>query len=129
MSGITEWPDRFKQRFDALKTDKRLSQDELAARLGVKQPTVSRWLKGQRTPSLEQFELLAVAIDVQLEWLMFGAVERVTDEERGLLTDYRAAEDKGKYTVRTVAHMAAGKPDPAEELITMSGAQLKPEHS
>ena len=111
MNGITGWNKRFLHRFNELKSEKHLSQDELAAKLHVKQPTVSRWLKGQRTPSLDQFEQLAEAIDTPLEWLMFGAVERVTDDERELLSDYRTAEDRGKDTIRTVAHMASCKQD------------------
>ncbi len=113
MSGITGWPQRLSQRFETLKSEKRLSQETLAAQLNVKQPTVSRWLKGQRTPSLDQFALLAAAIDMPLEWLMFGDVEKVTKDERDLLNSYRDAPENTKSTIRTVAHMATGTTDPA----------------
>ncbi len=113
MSGITGWPQRLNQRFETLKAEKRLSQESLAVKLNVKQPTVSRWLKGKRTPSLEQFELLAAAIGTPLEWLMFGDVEKVTKDERDLLNSYRIAPENTKSTIRNVAHIATGKTDPA----------------
>lgn len=49
-----------------------LTQDALAARLGVSQPTVNRWETGENEPGHGQIERLAEALSTVPEWLAFG---------------------------------------------------------
>lgn len=48
-----------------------ITQNELAARIGVRQKDISRWETGERTPSIETFvdicKALQVSADVLLE--------------------------------------------------------------
>ena len=41
-----------------------MSQSRLAEKIGVKQPTVSHYIKGDKLPSLDTFANLCVALDV-----------------------------------------------------------------
>lgn len=70
---IEAWRDRFRQRFEEMKAEKKMSQQDLANKVGREQVTISRWLRGINSPeSLEDFARLAEALDVSPEWLIFG---------------------------------------------------------
>ena len=49
----------------ALRLRKGFTQGDLAEKLGVEQPTVQRWEKGKREPSLGQLIELARALDIE----------------------------------------------------------------
>jgi transcriptional regulator with XRE-family HTH domain len=49
--------------------EQELDQAEFAARMGVHQATVSRWLKGLRTPSASQYERLMAKTGLTFEEL------------------------------------------------------------
>lgn len=70
---------------------RRLSQGELARRVGVSQPTVSEWENGKTEPTVDNMRALAVELHVCFEWLATGRGRR----------DYRpgAAEPPAEYRV------------------------------
>lgn len=51
---------------------KRLSQGELARRIGVSQPTISDWENGKTEPTVDNMRSLAVELEVCFEWLATG---------------------------------------------------------
>ncbi|SMF53056.1 helix-turn-helix domain-containing protein [Pseudogulbenkiania subflava] len=51
---------------------KRLSQGELARRVGVSQPAISDWENGKTEPSVDNMRTLAVELGVWFEWLATG---------------------------------------------------------
>lgn len=51
---------------------KRLSQGELARRVGVTQPSISDWETGKSEPSVDNLRILAVELNVWFEWLATG---------------------------------------------------------
>lgn len=52
--------------------DKHMTQHELAARIGVHDPTLSKWMTGQRQPSAYALLRISRVLDVTVEKLMEG---------------------------------------------------------
>ena len=52
--------------------DKHLTQHELAARIGVHDPTLSKWMTGQRQPSAYALLRISRVLGVTVEKLMEG---------------------------------------------------------
>lgn len=78
-----------------------LSQQALAEKLGVKQPSVSAWLKGDSRPDAVQRDALEVTLGIPREW--WRKPEEQERLERLLL------EDTGEHPV--VKHDATGTED------------------
>ena len=53
-----------------LRTEKDLSQDELAAKIFVTRQAVSRWETGETTPNVETLKLLSVFFNVSINTLL-----------------------------------------------------------
>ena len=72
-----------------------LTQQEMASKLGYKMLTISRWERGERTPSLNDLSKLAELYGVNLHWLLTGEgrmfrfevpdIPGIEDDERELL--------------------------------------------
>jgi len=60
------------RRFQTIRLDKKLSQTDFAARLGVSQRTVSRIEKGERFPKSDLLEKVCDEFGVSLSWLVRG---------------------------------------------------------
>ncbi|MCH5289954.1 MAG: helix-turn-helix transcriptional regulator [Treponema sp.] len=63
---------------------RQMTQRDLAARLGVSEVTVSRWLSGERTPSIETMGKIANALGTTISYLLSenrGSVEQRPAEE------------------------------------------------
>jgi transcriptional regulator with XRE-family HTH domain len=87
----------FAKRLAKAMGDARITQAVLAKRLGVTQPTVSRWLSGSM-PQMKVSIALCSALGVQHEWLIFGIEKltalQITDEMRRRLIEARKREGK-----------------------------------
>ena len=57
-----------------------VSQRELARRIGVKGPVVNRYCTGERIPSSEIVVEIAVALDIEPNWIFDIFVEIVNGE-------------------------------------------------
>lgn len=53
-----------------LRTEKDLSQDELAAKIFVTRQAVSRWETGETTPNIETLKLLSAFFNVSINTLL-----------------------------------------------------------
>lgn len=53
-----------------LRTEKKMTQDELAEKVFVTRQAVSRWEKGETTPNVETLKLLAGVFDVSINTLL-----------------------------------------------------------
>lgn len=60
------------QRIQKSRKEKKLTQKELAAQLGLATGTIQQYELGKRQPRLEQFKVIASALDVDVNWLMNG---------------------------------------------------------
>lgn len=61
---------QFKERLKELRSEKELSQTQLAKELGVSQRSVSNWETGVRQPDFETLEKLANFFAVSTDYLL-----------------------------------------------------------
>lgn len=123
------------QRARNVMRDKRVTQDELAARLEVTQGGLQHWLSGSREPSLERIDQIADNLGVPGSYLTHGvtADDLCTDLEdpaRRILRRLIAAQRNGQTSpalwaaieqVMDLAGVAKGSARPL-------GAPIAPEH-
>ncbi len=62
----------FGNRLYNLRKNKKLSQNDLAKKLGFSQSSINYWEKGQRIPSIEAARTIADFFDVTLNYLLYG---------------------------------------------------------
>lgn len=55
-----------------LRTDKKLSQSELGAMVGVTNKAISKWENGEALPRLERLKMLATIFEISVEDLVSG---------------------------------------------------------
>lgn len=60
----------FKERLSGLMKEYGYNQVELANRSGVKQNTISAWLKDKKQPNLTSLWLIADCFDVSIDYLV-----------------------------------------------------------
>lgn len=60
------------QRIQKARKEKKLTQKELAAKLGLATGTIQQYELDKRQPRLEQFRAIASALNVDVNWLMNG---------------------------------------------------------
>ncbi|MBR1911711.1 MAG: helix-turn-helix domain-containing protein [Treponema sp.] len=58
---------------------KGMSQKELASRIGVSEVTVSRWLNGERNPSVRTVEKLAEVLETSASYLLSEEKENLSE--------------------------------------------------
>ena len=60
----------FKTRFKELRTEKGVTQIEIAKKMNMSKMAISHWEKGNSEPSIEQLKLLAEYFDVSIDYLV-----------------------------------------------------------
>lgn len=97
----------FPQRLQALRTERELSQEDLAKRTGLQATAVSHFETGTRKPSFDNLRRLADALETTVDYLMgrtedpvavlaegdqlFRDYENLTTEEREFARDFMAS--------------------------------------
>lgn len=87
------------------RTEKGLSQEELAQKIGVHANHLSRYERDVASPSIEVVEKISLALDVSIDRLVFGKESdiegAVTDKELiSLFKKVQLLNDKQKDTVK-----------------------------
>lgn len=70
----------FEKRIIDLRKEKKISQEELAKKIGVHQNVIGRYERGEVKPSLEIASAIAEVFNVSLDYLT-GKTELIVDEE------------------------------------------------
>ncbi len=108
-------PSEIGARIRATRQERRWTQDDLAAAVGVSRSAVAQWetgRAGQLTPNLTR---IAETLGVGVEFLMFGNDKRTpiqtkTSDELAMLRLYReCVPDDRQLLLRTARRLAAGK--------------------
>lgn len=86
----------FKNRLKQLRTEKGLSQKQLAEMVGAHVMNISRYERGENRPTSEVLSKLANALDTSVDYLMSGSTDDrakalITDKE--LLSQFKRIED------------------------------------
>jgi len=89
----------FGDRLTDIRKKKKISQDELAKKIGVHAPVIGRYERGEVKPSIEVAMNIAEALDVSLDYLVGSTdsqleknivnriqnIQKLTDEDKGHL--------------------------------------------
>lgn len=100
---------------------KKMSQKDLAERLGVTEVTVSRWLSGERDPSIETLNRIAEALDTTTSYFFitddWQTEKKPAEEKNGISTGLKVTF--GVILGLVIAAVAAGllSKDEKEKLV------------
>ena len=89
------------QRIKNARKNKNLSQTELAALLGVSQPTIGNWESGNHEPRHAITSRIAYALDVRHLWLISGMADPV--DGKSLATP--VVGEQGQYLTTPIVHV------------------------
>jgi len=99
-----------------LRTEKELSQRQMAKLLNISQGTYNNWENGNTQPSIEQLIQLATFFGVSVDFLIgfsddFGAIsyKRLNYEEENLITLINGLNEQTKKSVITILEELNGK--------------------
>lgn len=114
------------------RNEAKLTQAELAKKIGISSPTLSSWEQGKSIPDIDKLYELSVVLGVDLvtisgftlsepvpELSSFQSEAKETDaelsnplkpDEQQLVTDYRSFNDEGKEKVREYVADLKGNP-------------------
>jgi len=93
------------KRIKQLKSEKKMTNDELAERTGIAVGTLSKILAGiSESPKLSNFVAICEALNCSLDYIMYGIEENrnnytLDEDEITLVEKYRALDARGKETV------------------------------
>lgn len=99
-------------RIRTVRQDRGLTQEELASRVGVSRSAVAQWETGRAGQVTGNLSRISAALDVNVEFLMFGddknaAAEIRQGDELALLRLYRECEpDDRQILLRTARRLA-----------------------
>ena len=69
----------FKDRLKEVRSRQKLSQNELANRVGVHVTNISRYERGENKPTTQVLSKLAEALEVTTDFLMSGSTDEVAE--------------------------------------------------
>lgn len=92
-------------RIKELRKQKKLSQSDFAAQIGVTQASVSHYENGDRTPDTAFMDKICSAFNVNLNWLVTGTGPMFLSKERA-----RAKEFTATLRLPVIGDIAAGFP-------------------
>lgn len=97
---------KFSERLSHCMQERHLNGNDLAALSGVTAATVSRYLNGLRTPTVDNVVLLADALDVSVDYLL--GRHNVPDDKM-LVSLYSIASSDDKRVLWTLLERYGGK--------------------
>lgn len=86
-----------------------MSQEDLAARAGVRSATVSRYERGQFQPRADKLAPIAEALGTSIDWL-FRGVSSAATEQQNALRAFLASPDGSDVTDDERAELASFRP-------------------
>ena len=110
------------KRIKQLKSEKKMTNDELAEKTGIAVGTLSKILAGiSESPKLSNFVAICEALNCSLDYIMYGIEENsnnytLEESEISLIEKYRALDARGKDTVAAVV----------EKEMELSSVKLEP---
>lgn len=93
---------------------RKITQRELAERIGVSPKVISKYVRGRSTPTLDTLYKIADALDVSVDWLLgrtnepaeFHATEIEDEFKPQVKILYRALKDGSKPSTKTLMMLA-----------------------
>ena len=97
--------DRFAEILKGLRTEKGMTQGDLAVALNTSKQAISNYEHGTRYPKKDMLEAIADLFNVDLDFLTGRKPETMnflSNEEHHIITAYRSASDDTKKAVKNV---------------------------
>lgn len=88
----------FAENLQSIRKEKKLSQEELAEKIGVSRQAVSKWEQGSGYPETEKLLILSQELNVSLDYLMLGETRNVANETP---LSQNIIVPTGKITIKT----------------------------
>lgn len=85
----------FKDNLKKLRTEKKLSQEQLAEKLNISRQAISKWESGKAYPDIDNLILLRDIFNVSLDELMVN--EKINKEKSINQTNHINSDNKGNY--------------------------------
>lgn len=70
----------FSERLKTLRKEARLTQVDVAEKLGISQPAYASWERGVKKPTQENLVKLAQVLNVSVDYLVGNSDEKIEDE-------------------------------------------------
>lgn len=105
-------PEDIGERIRTTRRDRALTQDQLAGRVGVSRSAVAQWETGRTGQITGNLSRIASALEVNVEYLMYGDDKRAPGEVRqgdelALLRLYRECEPEDRQMLLRTARRLA----------------------
>ncbi len=110
------------KRIKQLKSEKKMTNDELAEKTGIAVGTLSKILAGiSESPKLSNFVAICEALNCSLDYIMYGIEENrnnytLEEGEMALIEQYRALDPRGRETVAALIAKEAEFASPKAEV-------------
>lgn len=88
----------FADNLQSIRKEKKLSQEELAEKIGVSRQAISKWEQGGSYPETEKLLILSQELNVSLDYLMFGVTGNTVNEK---LVPQNIISPTGKITIKS----------------------------
>ena len=106
---------KFQQKLRMKRTERKMSQEELAVKVGTSKSAISFWENGLRSPKIEQVMKIANVFGIDWVELMdddrMGSFAPMTmNQEQSLIDAYRNLNEEGKRMLLTFAQSLVYNP-------------------
>lgn len=89
----------------------RLSQKEIAEKLGVSRAAITNWLNGSNSPNMEVLANLCTILNVPMSKMLSDETVKLTEKEKRLLDNFKQLSEKGKDELIRFSEFMLGNPE------------------
>ena len=89
----------------------RLSQKEIAEKLGVSKAAITNWLNGSNSPNMEVLANLCTILNVPMSKMLSDETVKLTEKEKRLLDNFKQLSETGKDELIRFSEFMLGNPE------------------
>ena len=121
------------KRIKQIKSERKITNDELAEKTGIPGGTLSKILAGiSESPKLSNFVAICEALNCSLDYIMYGIEENANnytldDDEIDMVERFRTLDQRGRDTVLSVLEKECDYAEPRREAPVKRARILTPE--
>lgn len=93
------------ERIRSARKLKRMTQKELASKIGAAHNSVSDWENNKNKPDPDTIELICGVLDITPNYILGSSEDALSPSEKALINKYRALDSHGKEAVDTILQL------------------------
>ena len=93
------------ERIRSARKLKRMTQRELASKIGAAHNSVSDWENNKNKPDPDTIELICGVLDITPNYILGSSEDALSPSEKALINKYRALDSHGKEAVDTILQL------------------------